>query len=107
MVDQNATNTSLDRQISVIASCIGSGCIVESAKHRPMYLLEAGLAERLQASVMVINASPSMKDGQFLPAEIESSIVHQTALVSDAVVIGSTGRAAMSGFLLCTGITLQ
>ena len=86
MVDQNAKNASPDRQIAVIASCIGWGSMVESAEHGPMDLLEAGLAERLQASVTVINATPSMKDGQLSPAEIESSIVHQTALVSDAVV---------------------
>ena len=86
MVDQNTTNSSPDRQISIIASCIGWGSRVESAERGPMDLLEAGLAERLQASVTVIAATPSMKDGPQAPAEIESNIVQHAAKVSDAVV---------------------
>ena len=56
-----------------------------SAEQGPLDLLNAGLADRLQAEVTVLKAIPSMNEGALPPAEIESCIVKHTSLVSDAV----------------------
>jgi arginase len=85
MHDQNAINGSQEKKITIIASCIGWGSGVASAEQGPLDLLNAGLADRLQAEVTVLKAIPSMNDGALPPAEIESCIVKHTSLVSDAV----------------------
>ncbi len=85
MHDQNAINGFQEKKITIIASCLGWGSGVESAEQGPLDLLNAGLADRLQAEVTVLNVIPSMNDGALPPAEIESCIVKHTSLVSDAV----------------------
>jgi arginase len=75
-----------NRKITLIAASIGWGSGLEAAEIGPKLLLEAGLAERVQAEKVIdILAIPQMADTQLEGDEIEQAIMEHARRVSDAV----------------------
>jgi arginase len=70
----------------LITAEIGWGSGLQAAERGPELLLEAGLADALQANVTRINAIPSMLDGALEGAALETAIMDHARRVSDAVL---------------------
>ena len=75
----------LPQKIMLITAEIGWGSGLQAAERGPKLLLEAGLADALQANVTRINAIPSMLDGPLEGAALETAIMDHACRVSDAV----------------------
>ena len=73
------------KPIAIIAASIGWGSGFHSAERGPSLLFEAGLADRLQANVIDIQAEPSMADGPLDQCATEQAIMKHASRVSDAV----------------------
>ena len=73
------------KPIAIIAASIGWGSGFHSAERGPSLLFEAGLADRLQANVIDIQAEPSMADGPLDQCATEQAIMRHASRVSDAV----------------------
>lgn len=80
------TTSNQPKRIAIIAASIGWGSGFESAERGPTLLFEAGLANRLQAKVIDIQAEPSMADGPLDYLATEQTILRHTTRVSDAVL---------------------
>ena len=76
----------LPQKIMLITAEIGWGSGLQAAERGPELLLEAGLADALQANVTRINAIPSMLDGALEGAALETAIMDHARRVSDAVL---------------------
>ena len=76
----------LPQKIMLITAEIGWGSVLQAAERGPELLLEAGLADALQANVTRINAIPSMLDGALEGAALETAIMDHARRVSDAVL---------------------
>jgi len=76
----------LPQKIMLITAEIGWGSGLQAAERGPELLLEAGLADALQANVTRINAIPSMLDGALGGAALETAIMDHARRVSDAVL---------------------
>ena len=74
------------QNIAIISAEIGWGSTIASAEYGPQQLLDAGLAERLQATVIRIQSIPSMRDGALSDEDTEIAIMAHAGRVSDAVV---------------------
>ena len=74
------------QNIAIISAEIGWGSTIASAEYGPQQLLDAGLAERLHATVTRIQAIPSMRDGALSDEDTEIAIMANAGRVSDAVV---------------------
>ena len=74
------------QNIAIISAEIGWGSTIASAEYGPQQLLDAGLAERLHATVTRIQAIPSMRDGALSDEDTEIAIMAHAGRVSDAVV---------------------
>ncbi|HIA13172.1 MAG TPA: hypothetical protein EYO40_01445 [Phycisphaerales bacterium] len=80
-----------NRKIALIASCSGWGSGRAAAERGPIELLNAGLAESLNAMVVIVQAEPSM-EGCSLPMEqVEKAIASHALKISDAVVVAIEG----------------
>lgn len=86
MSDQDINNATMSRQIALICSNCGWGSGKPSAEQGPVELLNAGLAERLAAKVMIVNIEPSMRAGRISDENIESAIMSHASNVSNMVV---------------------
>ena len=75
----------LPQKIMLITAEIGWGSGLQAAERGPELLLEAGLADALQANITRINAIPSMLDGALEGAALETAIMDHARRVSDAV----------------------
>lgn len=85
MHDQNTNVDSREKKAVIIASCLGWGSGIESAEEGPMNLLEAGLADRLQAESIILKADPPIKNGRLSYEETERCILEHATRVSNAV----------------------
>jgi arginase len=74
------------RKRAIITAEIGWGCGLEAAQRGPELLLDAGLAQRLGATVVRIKAVPAMEDGPLEGDALEDAIMEHARRVSDAVV---------------------
>ena len=74
------------QNIAIISAEIGWGSTIASAEYGPQQLLDAGLAERLQATVIRIQSIPSMRDGALSDEDTEIAIMAHAKRVSDAVL---------------------
>ena len=74
------------QNIAIISAEIGWGSTIASAEYGPQQLLDAGLAERLQATVIRIQSIPSMRDGALSDEDTEIAIMAHAGRVSNAVV---------------------
>ena len=74
------------RKRAIITAEIGWGSGLEAAQRGPELLLDAGLAQRLEATVVRIKAVPAMEDGPLEGDALEDAIMEHTRRVSDAVV---------------------
>ena len=74
------------RKRAIITAEIGWGSGLEAAQRGPELLLDAGLAQRLEATVVRIKAVPSMEDGPLVGDALEDAIMEHARRVSDAVV---------------------
>jgi len=74
------------RKRAIITAEIGWGNGLEAAQRGPELLLDAGLAQRLEATVVRIKAVPAMEDGPLEGDALEDAIMEHTRRVSDAVV---------------------
>lgn len=78
--------TNQTQKIAIITAEIGWGSGIEAAQRGPKLLLEAGLAEQLNAKVARIRPEPTMQEGRLEGEALERAIVHHTKRVSDAVL---------------------
>ena len=74
------------RKRAIITAEIGWGSGLEAAQRGPELLLDAGLAQRLEATVVRIKAVPAMEDGPLEGDALEDAIMEHARRVSDAVV---------------------
>ena len=82
----NQVPTIKTRKIAIISAEIGWGSGFKAAEMGCQLLFEAGIADRLQATVTRIKSIPSMLDGEITSEETETAIMDHARRVSDAVL---------------------